>query len=265
MTVIVQLSDTHLLAGGALAYGRIDTVPALHRTAAHLAALGAKVGGIDALVITGDLTEHGEPEAFALIAEALKALPFPVHALPGNHDRREALRAAYPAKPAAGPLDEVVTVGPLRLVLLDDLVEGEPWGALSSAQLDWLDATLAASAPHPTLVFLHHPPFPTGIAFMDAIGLRDPAPLEAVIRRHGHVQLVGCGHIHRTIVTRWADVPCVVAPGPAHAVALDVSDGATPSFAMEPGAVLVHRWDGSRLVTHVSFTGDWGGPQPFAG
>lgn len=265
MTVIVQLSDTHLLAGGAPAYGRIDTVTPLHRTVAHLESLGATVGGIDAMVITGDLTEHGEPEAFATIADAMRSLPFPIHVLPGNHDRREAMRAAYPAKPASGPLDEVLSVGALRIVLLDDLVEGEAWGALSPSQIDWLDTTLTKAAPHPTLIFLHHPPFPCGIAFMDANGLRDPEWLEAVIRRHPQVRLVGCGHIHRTILTEWAGVPCVVAPAPAHAVALDVRAGAIPSFAMEPGALMVHRWDGTRLVTHVSFIGDYGGPQPFAG
>ena len=263
MTVIVQLSDTHLIAGGAPAYGRVDTYAAMQRAAAHLAGLGRAVGGIDALVITGDLTDHGEPEAYALLAEALKDLPFPIHALPGNHDLREPMRAAFPAKPATGPLDEAIQVGPLRLVLLDDLVEGEPWGRLSAAQLEWLDTTLAAHAPHPTLVFLHHPPFATGIAFMDAIGLREPEALETVIRRHPHVHLVGCGHIHRTIITHWAGVPCVVAPGPAHAVALDVADNAVPGFAMEPGAVLVHRWDGTRLVTQVSFVDPWGGAQPF--
>lgn len=265
MTVIVQLSDLHLVAGGKPAYGKVDTLDALHRASRHLERLDATVGGIDALVITGDLTDHGEPEAYALVTDALKALHCPVYALPGNHDLREPMRAAFAGMPAAGRLDQAVQVGPLRVVLLDDLVEHEPHGALEPGQLDWLDATLAAAAPHPTLVFLHHPPFSTGIAFMDAIGLREPEALEAVIARHPHVRMVGCGHIHRSIVTQWAGVPCVVAPGPAHAVALDVRDNAVPGFAMEPGGVYVHRWDGTRLVTQLSFVDAWGGAQPFGG
>ena len=264
MTVIVQLSDTHLVAGRALAYGRVDTVAATHRAVACIADIGRATGGVDALVITGDLTDHGEPEAYTLLTDALSGLACPVYALPDNHDRREPMRAAFPTKAAEGPLDEVATVGPLRLVMLDDLVEGEPWGALSPAQLAWADKALAAASPHPTLVFVHHPPFPTGIAFMDAIALRAPEGLEAVIRRHPHVQLVGCGHIHRTIITRWAGVTCVVAPGPAHAVALDVAPDAVPSFTMDPPALLVHRWDGTQLVTQPYFI-DAGQPQPFAG
>jgi hypothetical protein len=32
---------------------------------------------------------------------------------------------------------------------------------------------------------------------------------------------------------------------------------------MEPGGLLVHRWDGARLVTQTAFTDHWAGPVPF--
>lgn len=263
MTVVVQLSDTHLCAGGAPAYGAVDTLDALRRSAEHLRRLHETAGGIEALVVTGDLAEHGEPEAYALVRAALDPLPFPCHVLPGNHDRREPMRAAFDGFAASGPLDRAVEAGPLRLVLLDALVEGSPHGAVSDAQLRWLDETLAGFAPHPTLVFMHFPPFDTGIAFMDRNGLREPTRMEAVIRRHPHVRLVGCGHIHRTVATQWAGVPCMIAPGPSHAVAFDVRADAVPSYALEPGGVMVHRWDGTRLVSQVSHIDAWGGARPF--
>lgn len=263
MTVIVQLSDTHLCAGGAPAYGTVDTLDALRRTAEHLRHLHATAGGIDALVITGDLTESGETAAYTLVREALAPLPFPLHVLPGNHDRREAMRTAFPGFAASGPLDRALAVGPLRLVLVDAMVEGQPYGAVTETQLHWLEETLAGFAPHPTLVFMHFPPFATGIAFMDANGLREPERMEAVIRRHPHVQLVACGHIHRAITAQWGGVPCVVAPGPSHSVAFDVRPDAVPSYALEPGGVLVHRWDGTRVVSQISHIDAWGGARPF--
>jgi 3',5'-cyclic AMP phosphodiesterase CpdA len=263
MTVIVQLSDTHLVGGGRLAYGQIDTLGALRRASAQIRSIDGQVGGIDAIVVTGDLTDDGSAEAYGLFSTALGWFDKPVLVLPGNHDRREPMRAAFAGMPAAGPLDRVTRVGPLSLVLMDDLVETKPHGALSAAQLDWLDRTLTAESGRPVLLFMHHPPFATGIAFMDANALTAPEALETVIRRHGHVRLVGCGHVHRSVTTLWAGVPCMIAPAPAHAIAMDLRERGGAGFVMEPGGVLVHRWDGERVVSQTAFTDAWAGPVAF--
>jgi 3',5'-cyclic AMP phosphodiesterase CpdA len=263
MTVVVQLSDTHLVGGDRLAYGQIDTLGAMRRAAAQLRTIDTEVGGIDAIVVTGDLTDHGEPEAYGYLKEALSWFDRPLLVLPGNHDLREPMRAAFDTLPATGPLDQVVRVGALSLVLLDTLVEGEPYGRLSEAQLAWLDEALAAEQGRPVLIFLHHPPFATGIAFMDANGLRSPEGVEAVVQRHPHVRLVGCGHVHRSMTALWAGVPCMIAPAPAHAIAMDLRADGGAGFIMEPGAVLVHRWDGKALASQTAFVDAWAGPVPF--
>lgn len=265
MTVIVQISDSHLVAGGAPALGRVDTRDALQRTVAHLHRLADTAGGVDAVVMTGDLTDLGEPEAYALFAETLGELPLPIFAIPGNHDRREPMRVALPGLPAEGPLDQVAEVGALTLVLLDDLVEGAQHGALSAAQLAWLDGVLEQRRARPVLLFLHHPPFATGIAHMDASALREPHGLEGVVARHPQVRLVACGHVHRMIATQWAGVPCLTAPGPSHAVTLDFRPDAPATFALEPGGVLIHRWDGRHLVSHLSPINPAPGPWRFDG
>jgi len=269
MSVIVQLSDLHLVKGGALAYGRIDTLDGLRRAVAHLQRLDAAVGGIDAIVVTGDLTDHGEPEAYALFREMTAPLRAPVHVLPGNHDLREPMRAAFAPDghvPPEGPLDHAVDVGPLTLILLDDLVEGEPWGALSAAQCAWLDGVLAARPDRPALLFLHHPPFDSGIGHMDANRLRDAEGLAAVVSRRRNVRLIGCGHIHRAVTSLWAGAPAMIAPAPAHSVSLDLRSGAEGCFSLEPGGVLVHRFTGEGLgevVSQTSFIDPWPGPYPF--
>lgn len=271
MTIIVQLSDPHLLKDGAPAYGRIDTHDGLRRAVAHLQRLDAAVGGIDAIVVSGDLTDHGEPEAYALFREMTAPLRAPVHVLPGNHDRREPMRAAFASDgwmPPEGPLDYAVDVGPLTLILLDDLVEGEAWGALSAAQCGWLDGVLEARPDRPMLLFLHHPPFDTGIGYMDAIRLRDAEGLAAVLARRRNLRLIGCGHIHRATTCLWAGVPAMIAPAPAHSVSLDLRPGAEGCFSLEPGGVLVHRFTGEglgQIVSQTSFIDPWPGPYPFRG
>lgn len=268
MTTVLQLTDTHAVAPGGLAYGRVDTLAALSRAVERIRALPERVGPIDALVVTGDLTDHGTAEEYAAF-RAIVAPPLPpLYVLPGNHDRREALADAYPEADYlprdGGPLDWVVRVGDLVLMGLDTVVAEASHGALSDAQLDRLDARLAEVAPAPTLVFTHHPPFDTGIAFMDAIRLRGGERLIETVARHPHVRLIASGHVHRAITAQVGGVACHIAPAPAHAVALDHTVDAPPHLVFEPGAMTLHRWRGGMLLSETVFIEAAGRTHPFA-
>jgi len=256
MTCIVQLTDTHLVADGGPAYGRVDTLAGLRRAVGHIDAQRRFFGAVDAVVVSGDLTDHGEPDAYARFRESVAPLAAPLFVIPGNHDAREPMRAAFVADgcaPPEGPLDFCADGGGLRLIGLDTLVEGEAHGAVSPAQVAWLDARLAETQGGPALLFLHHPPFATGIDFMDAVCLRDAEALAAVVARHDALRLVSCGHVHRSVFTRWAGRPAMVAPAPSHAVALALRPQSDPHFAMEPGAVTIHHLGADGAVTsHVS-------------
>lgn len=263
-TTIVQLSDPHLLAAGALAYGRVDTLAALRRAAAHLAAIAPRLGGIDAVVVTGDVADHGEPEAYALFREAMAPLAdVPLLAIPGNHDARGPFRDAFGGRPDAQTLDVCADVGALRLIGLDTSVPGASHGAVSAAQADWAAARAAEAPDRPAILFLHHPPFDVGLGFMDAQRLLEPAALEAAVAASPSIRLVACGHVHRATTTQWAGRPAMIAPAPAHAVRLDLRAGAPACFDLEPGAALLHRWDGRRLVSQTCHLGPAPGPYPF--
>src|SRR4051794_17266022 len=73
--------------------------------------------------------------------------------------------------------------GPLSLIGLDTLVEGEPWGEVGARQLDWLAERLDEVPDGPVLLLLHRPPLATGIRHMDAIRCRDSGPLAALVGR----------------------------------------------------------------------------------
>lgn len=256
MTTIVQMSDIHLLKDGALAYGQVDTLGALRRAVRHIVDVEGRLGGIDAVVVSGDIAEGGEPGAYGLFAEVAAPITAPIYVMPGNHDDREAMRAAFAAAgyfPATGSLHYAVDIGEVTLVALDDHVPGAGHGLVSPEQLEWLDATLSARPERPALLFLHHPPFAAGVTFMDAIRLRAAEALEQVVRRNANVRLIACGHLHRAVTTTWAGVTTIVAPAICHSVALDLRAKAPPSFANEPPRVLVHQWRAGELVSHMSF------------
>jgi len=265
---IAQISDLHIKPPGTLAYGKVDTGRALERCVASLNAFDPAP---DFVVISGDLADTPNVEEYDYLKRLLEPLKLPFAGIPGNHDSRELMRAAFPDAPYAtssGALDQKIEVGELDLLLLDSSVPGKPHGELEAPSLHWLEATLASSATRPALLFLHHPPFIAGIWHMDRQNLRNSSALADIVRRHPRVRLVATGHIHRATMTMFAGVPCTICPAPNHAVDLDLAHLRKPSFRVEQPAFHLHTWfpdDGGHLVTHQVPIGEFDGPYPFFG
>jgi hypothetical protein len=141
-TVIAQISDLHIKAFGRLSYKQVDTHAALLQVIDTLNALQPRP---DVVVITGDLVDFGRPEEYQTLREALQRLQLPFYLMAGNHDNREALRAAFPDHTylQAGPtLNWQLSVGGVRLLALDSSVPQQPWGEVDEQQLQWLDQAL---------------------------------------------------------------------------------------------------------------------------
>ena len=263
--LIAQISDTHIKPEGRLGYRRVDTALHLARCVEHVQRLTPVP---DVVLVTGDLVDAGLDEEYTRLRRLLAPLPMPVYVIPGNHDARDPLRRAFGCDgylPREGEyLHYVIDTHPLRLIGLDTLVPGESGGRLGPDRLAWLDARLAEAPQRPTLVFMHHPPFKTGIEGMDSQWLEDSEALGAVIRRHTHVEGVTCGHVHRAIHMRWCGTVVSTAPSSAHQVALDLRRPGVFGWVMEPPACLLHLWrEGVGLVTHTSPVGEFPGPYPF--
>jgi 3',5'-cyclic-AMP phosphodiesterase len=266
---IAQISDLHIKAPGSLAYGQVDTAKALEHC---VRVLNEFDPAPDFVVISGDLADTPTSEEYQHLELLLAPLKLPFASVPGNHDSRELMRAAFPSGLyafASGPLNQKIEVNGLDLLLLDSSVHGKPHGELEEATLQWLDAALAASRARPALLFLHHPPSKTGIWHMDRQNLLNAGELEFIVRRHPHVQLLATGHVHRAALTMFAGVPTTICPAPNHAVDLDLAELREPSFKIEPPAFHLHSWfpgEGfGTIVTHQIPIGSFGGPHPFFG
>jgi len=264
--LIAQISDLHIKRPGTLAYGKVDTAAALTRCVDALNRLKPRPGLV---VISGDLADTPAAEEYEHLRRLLAPLEIGFVAVPGNHDGRALMRAALPGAYAkqSGALNALHSMGPLDLVLLDSSVPGKPHGELDGETLAWLEETLASSPSRPALLFLHHPPFVTGIRHMDVQNLRNAAALDGILRQHPRVRLVAAGHVHRATLTQFAGIPATICPAPNHAVALDLDESLPPSFKVEPPAFHLHAWfagDGfGDLVTHHVPIGDFAGPFPF--
>jgi Icc protein len=266
---IAQISDLHIKPPGSLAYGRVDTAKALERCVTALNDFRPRP---DLVVISGDLADTPVVEEYEYLKRLLDQSQLPFVSIPGNHDSRELMRDAFPQADyafASGPLNQSVEVGGLDLVLLDSSVPAKPHGELDAPTLQWLDTTLASSPNRPALLFLHHPPFKTGIWHMDRQNLLNASELAPIVKRHPRVQLIAAGHVHRATFTMFAGTPTTICPAPNHAVDLDLAELREPSFKVEPPAFHLHTWfpgEGfGSVVTHQIPIGDFDGPHPFFG
>ncbi len=299
--LLAQLTDMHIREPGRLAYGRLDTTPYLR---AAVQAMGALRQPPQAVVLTGDLTDFGRDAEYEHLAQLLEPLRMPLYLLPGNHDDRDQMRRSFashrymgdgrfvqytvalgvPDVPDATPVPDAAKVlnggsggsndshvaqppasPPLRLVALDTVDHGAPAGRLCTERLQWLDATLQQHRGEPIVLAMHHPPFRTLIGHMDRIGLLEGRDeLAEIVRAHPNVERVICGHLHRSIVVRFAGTVASTAPSPAHQVCLDLAEDAASAWTLESPGYHLHAYSGpGQLVTHVAAIGRFDGPHPF--
>ena len=267
--LIVHLSDLHVRPAGRAVAANAMAERAL-RTVAGLDPRP------DAVVITGDLTETGDEAEYARVRDLLRGLaPCPVYVIPGNHDRRESFRAALGGLPgvAGDPpfvppfVQYEADIGPLRLIMLDSVVEGASHGLLCPRRLGFLEQALTRARGRPVLVGLHHPPLRSGLAALDAIALREPDEFLALLAGHGQVLAVLSGHHHRMIVGRHGGTSLLTAPAASgQQAALSFAADAPPLFHLEPGGFFLLRWhEADGLAAHLVLTGDFPGPFPVGG
>lgn len=171
-------------------------------------------GDADLVVLTGDLTDKGDPASYAMLAKHLSQLALPYALMVGNHDHRETFLSTIPDTPtdANGHIQQVIDLPEARLICLDTL-NGPPYsypfshlGVLCADRLAWLDAQLSGTD-KPCILFMHHPPHKVGFVAMDSIMLMDGVAFYDQILSHGNVAHMVCGHVHRTISGSHRGIP----------------------------------------------------------
>ncbi|WP_067677121.1 metallophosphoesterase [Nocardia miyunensis] len=220
---VIQLTDTHIRAAGELLHGCVDTMANLTVVLQGL----CNGSRIDALVLSGDLTDNGAPEAYRRLRAAVEPVAAElgatvVYAM-GNHDERVAFGAELLGLDADGidprqPHDSVVSVYGLRIITLDSSTPGQHPGYLEADQLAWLAEQLDASAPRGTLLVLHHPPVSSANPAAEVLKLQNAEELAAVVAG-SDVRMIVCGHNHFTAAAALAGIPVWL--GPAVAYRLD--------------------------------------------
>ncbi|PZE28720.1 MULTISPECIES: phosphodiesterase [unclassified Curtobacterium] len=248
---LLHLSDTHLIAADGELYGDVDSAARLQQIVDEIEASGSHP---EAIVVTGDVADRGEPGAYARVRRILEPASERLGAqliwAMGNHDERGAFRRElFGLQPTDRPVDFVYDVNGLRVITLDTSVPGHHYGELTSAQLDWLAEELSVAAPHGTILALHHPPVPSVQDLTVLVELRDQQALAEVVEGSDIISIIG-GHLHYSTTSQFAGIPVSVASATCYTQDLVTEGGGTRGRDGAQSFNLVHVY-GSTVVHSV--------------
>ncbi|MET8234604.1 metallophosphoesterase [Micromonospora sp. NPDC005298] len=242
MLVVAHLSDTH-----------IDSHPrSAERTARVMDHLHALPRPVDAILITGDVADHGEITEYGTAAKLFDS-PLPVLVCPGNHDVRDAYRKGLLGDDGggAGPINTRHDVAGAVFLLADSSVPGEDHGHLDEETLAWLAGELGSVPPDtPTFVALHHPPVELHHPVIDPMRLLPAEPLAELVSAHPQVVAVLTGHFHTAAASTFAGRPLRIAPGVVSTLRMPWEGDGPLTTQTQPPGVAFHVYDDGLLTSH---------------
>src|SRR5215831_3518466 len=243
MILFAQLSDTHLDGS----QHRAD------RFAAVMAYLNGMSRPPDAVLVTGDIADHGLPHEYEQARGILASSPYPVFACPGNHDGRAAFRTVLLGEDGAGdpgaPVNRVHQAAGALFALCDSTIPGLDDGRLDAETVGWLDGVLAERPGLPAFLCFHHPPL-LSWPYRDALRHSGEDRLAGLLARRPQVVAILCGHAHSPAATTFAGRPLLVAPGVVSTLVVPWEQGAIADEHAPPGVALHVLDDEQRLTTH---------------
>ncbi|WP_327178184.1 metallophosphoesterase [Streptomyces sp. NBC_01335] len=240
-TLLAHISDLHLDGSGR----------ATERATRVMEYLRALPRPVDALLVTGDIADHGTESEYEEAARILAA-PFPVLTCPGNHDVRTAYRKALlGAAPGQGPVNAVHTIAATAVLMCDSTVPGRDEGRLDAETLAWIDTTLTALPEGtPALIAFHQPPVALHHPLPDGYMLQEPGRLAALLARHPRVAAVLTGHAHTAAASTFAGLPLIVGPAVTWTLRMPWEGDEAADREQPPGLAFHVLDDDRRLTTH---------------
>lgn len=206
---------------------------------------------VDAVLLTGDLADHGTEAEYEEVRELLGGR-LPALTCPGNHDARGPYRKVLLGEPPdEAPINRVYDVGGARIVMCDSSIPGRPEGHLSDDTLHWLAGVLADTDEDvPVLVAFHHPPVLLHSPVIDRIRQQGTQRLAALLTDFPQVVGLLCGHAHTPAVSTFAGRLLLVAPGVASTLRLPWETDIDLDLQMPPALAFHVLDDEWRLTTH---------------
>ena len=248
MTLLIQVTDTHIVPPGEVLYGTIDSALHLKQTVQKINLMRPLP---DAVLFSGDLVETGDRVSYAHFIELITPLTMPVWVIPGNHDEPDMMLEVFSGTgyfPATEPTFQYAIEDlPFRILALNSRASGTELPAFDEPRLTWLEDQLEHSN-KPVLIAIHHPPMTTGIELIDMGGSDWFQGIKTVLAKHEQVGLLICGHCNTDLCGRIGRVPVYMAPANSHQLVATRGVDEAPATINRAGVPTLHQFiDGNFL------------------
>lgn len=266
---LIHLTDIHITLKGEIIQGK-DPYEHFAQAIAHINNHHADA---DLAVITGDLTNWGEIEAYRRLQDLLETLTVPERLLIGNHDDRANFCSVFDTVPVDdnGFIQYAEDTGIGRFLYLDTVEPGTHAGFYGPERVDWLSSELERAADRPVYIFMHHPPMRVHSRPLDMIGLKDEALFRGVIEGHrDHIRHIFFGHCHLSLAGSYLGIPFSSLRGTNHQSWVDfdepellTSADLTPAYGVviiQQECVVCHSIDftyDGEITTVTTHYDDW--------
>ena len=193
MIRILHISDIHLTQSDSPLWG-VDVRRNFDSAIVSIAKIKKQ---IDAIFITGDLSNDGSIESYEYIDNAFRAIGIPTYCCMGNHDNQQNMESTFSRGYII--LNSIVRLVNWKFIMLNSVVPDEEIGKnkargyLSDDSLTFLESNLDDS--YNVAIVLHHPPIEPG-GWLNRKLLENRNEFNDLIKRHPQVKLVLYGHTH---------------------------------------------------------------------
>lgn len=193
---IVHISDIHLVNKETSIW---DTDTFAHFNKAI--ELIKSIDEVDAIVVTGDLSNDGSEWTYKYIDQSFKSLGVPTLCCPGNHDSTSMMLKEY--VPSFYTVNQKTIIGGYKFLILNSVIpdDEEPntnksRGLFSKEMLKYVEEEIKDGVP--TIIEFHHSPLEPG-GWLNRKLLDNRNEFNALIHDADNVKLVLYGHIHYPI------------------------------------------------------------------
>ncbi len=202
--IIIQITDTHLLADPDAEFVQINPERSFH---AVIADILEQHTHIDAIIHTGDLAQVARPETYQRYLDYMTKLNIPFFHIPGNHDDIRYFPFHTPdSKPTVVDLDQ------WQIVMLNSAVQGKVHGWIQSEQLEYLDQWLNDNRNKHVILACHHHPFAMRSKWIDQHILKNTHDLTHILEKYQHIKAVLFGHVHQESLNQWNHIDFLSTP-----------------------------------------------------
>lgn len=203
----VHLTDSHLGNNYSDQYKGLKTFESL-RSVCLL--IQASHTDLDFILVTGDISQTGTKESYALFQSILAEFKIPVYCLPGNHDDANLIQSLYPDS----PVEHVSFIQLKRtiLILINTAVLNEEFGFVKPEHLSEISNYLDQNPSKSAIVAMHHPVISTNTPWMDKITVQNAELVYKYFQQQENIKLVLNGHAHMDIKTKTSGTTFISTP-----------------------------------------------------